>query len=287
MKTQLWLSLVVLAVLATACKPKNYMNSLEELVPNTDSTLVLKMHPRCEIDAKDPNLVHFRMDDVEGWVGMWEIGGRRYTTNSWDSRFQFAGDYAVRVSAYNHHGPTPGITLHFYIEVTDESVCANDDYRYLTGGCDAPEGKTWMLANQTGYYGLIDINTWAIEYLSDYWWAAERGSHQGVYDDELTFFLNANCTYQHKTNGTSGIDSNPFDCPDYATTWELIPAEQNADGFPHLFLSGDGFLPPIPSECQGQHEYVVLTLNDTVLLTKIFKSGSNQAWVHKFVPKND
>ena len=106
-----------------------------------------------------------------------------------------------------------------------------------------------------------------------------------MYDDELTFVLDADMTYRHVTNGQSGIDSNPFDRADYTAAWELVPENASQDGRLHLVISGDGFLPPIPSECQGQNDYTVLVLNDTVLMTKIYKQGSNQAWVHKFVPK--
>lgn len=277
--------LSALAVLMAGCKPKSYMNDLPDLVPNTDASVVQALNPRALVDSEDPNMVHLIMDEVDGWVGMWQVGNKRYTKACVDHRFEFAGDYTVQASAYNKNGVTPSVEVHFTVEQTDEAVCVNANYNALTGGCDALDGKTWILSDQTGYYGLIDINTWLIEYNSDYWWAAERGSHQGVYDDELTFVLDADMTYRHITNGQSGIDSNPFDCADYTAAWELVPENESRDGRLHLVLSGDGFLPPIPSECQGQHDYTVLVLNDTVLMTKIYKSGSNQAWVHKFVPK--
>lgn len=273
-----------LLILLSACKPKSYMGDLPELQPNTDTAAVLAMNPRAELDAKDPNMVHLVMDEQDGWVPVWTVGTKRYTQQRVDRRFEFAGDYTVTASAYNKNGMAPEVAVHFSIAVMDESVCANEQYTALTGGCEAENGKTWMLAESTGYYGLIDINTWLIEYLTDYWWAAERGSHNGVYDDRLTFVLNADKTFIHTTNGTSGVDSNetPFD--NYTESWELQPPAESRDGRYHLILTGDGFLPPIPSECQGQHDYTVLVLNDTVLMTKIYKDGSNQAWVHKFVP---
>ena len=287
MKTRYFLPVIcgLLSIIYVGCKPKNYMGSLPELTPNADSAAVLAMHPRAVVDDKDPNMVHLMMDETDGWVGMWQVGNKRYTKFCVDRRFEFAGDYTVKAYAYNKNGVTPMVDVRFTIDVMDEAVCENLNYRALTGGCDSEEGKTWMLADETGYYGLIDIKTWVIEYNSDYWWAAERGSHKEVYDDELTFVLDANMTYRHKTNGKSGLDSNGFDCPDYEATWELVTEADSQDGRMHLVLSGDGFLPPIPSECQGQHDYTILVLNDTVLMTKIYKAGSNQAWVHKFVPK--
>ena len=287
MKTVFHPALIIFSILFAfvACKPKDYMKDLETVVPNTDSSVVANLHPRVEIDAENPNLVHFIMDETDGYVGVWFIGGRRYPQSRLDRYYEFAGDYTVQAFAYNHFGTTPSVNVHFSVLENDPSVCTNLNYKYLTGGCDYPDGKTWMLANETGYYGLIDINTWSIEYLSDYWWAAERGSHNGVYDDELTFVLNADKTYRHKTNGDSGKDSEAFPIDDYTANWELTSASESADGRMHISLMGDAFFPPIPSECEGQHEYTILTLNDTVMIAKIYKSGSNQAWVYKFTPK--
>lgn len=279
------IGVVTLALSATGCKPKSYMGDIPELTPNTDSTVVLNLHPRAIIDSVDPNMVHLIMDDVEGWVGLWTIGNKRYAQNRVDRRFEFAGDYHVTASAYNKNGVAPGVTVSFTIDEMDESVCINTDYRSLTGGCDAPDGKTWVLSQEKGYYGLIDIKTWVLEYLTDYWWAADPGSHPEVFDDEITFILDANMTYRHVTHGKSAIDSDPREIADYEASWELVPQTESADGRMHLVLSGEGFLPPFPSECLGQHDYTILLLNDSVLLTKIYKPGSNQAWVNKLVPK--
>lgn len=281
---QFCIAFLSLSLFLAACKPKSYMDDLPVLEPNTDVAVVATMNPRAVVDDNDPNMVHLVMDEQDGWVPVWTIGTKRYTQQRVDRRFEFAGDYTVTASAYNKNGMAPSLDVHFTVQVMDESVCSNPRYAALTGGCDAENGKTWMLAETTGYYGLIDINTWLIEYLTDYWWAAERGSHNGVYDDRLTFVLNADKSFIHTTNGTSGIDSNERPFGDYTEAWDLVTPQDSRDGRWHLVLSGDAFLPPIPSECQGQHDYTILILNDSVLMTKIYKDGSNQAWVHKFVP---
>ena len=159
--------LSVLAVIMAGCKPKSYMDDLPDLVPNTDAGVVEALNPRAVVDDKDPNLVHLIMDEKVGWVGMWQVGNKRYTQSRVDRRFEFAGDYTVKASAYNKNGVAPMVDVHFTIEQMDEAVCVNANYKALTGGCDAPDGKTWILSDQTGYYGLIDINTWLIEYNSD------------------------------------------------------------------------------------------------------------------------
>ena len=281
-KSVLYVLLMLLVLVG--CKPQNYMDDLPQLEANTSADVVAAMNPRAVVDTEDPNMVHFIMDASEGWVAVWSIGTKRYTQSCVDRRFEFAGNYTIEAAAYNKNGMAPGIEVQFTIETMDETVCANELYTALTGGCDAENGKTWMLAEETGYYGLIDIKTWLIEYQTDYWWAAERGSHNGVYDDRITFVLNADKTYNHTTNGTSGLDSNEFECADYSESWEIVTPMDSKDGRYHLLLTGDGFLPPIPSECQGQHDFTILTLNDSVLMTKIYKEGSDQAWVHKFVP---
>ena len=144
------IGVVTLALSATGCKPKSYMGDIPELTPNTDSTVVLNLHPRAIIDSVDPNMVHLIMDDVEGWVGLWTIGNKRYAQNRVDRRFEFAGDYNVTASAYNKNGVAPGVTVSFTIDEMDESVCINTDYRSLTGGCDAPDGKTWVPSQEKG-----------------------------------------------------------------------------------------------------------------------------------------
>ncbi len=273
------------AILIVACKPGNYVDDIPEFTPNNDSSIVLSLNPRAIVDSVDPNMVHLIMDDKEGWVGVWTIGTKRFAQNKLDRRFEFAGDYVVQAAAYNKYGLTPSVTVMFSIESMDEAICTNPNYAALTGGCDMPEGKTWVLSQEKGYYGLIDVNTWVLEYMTDYWWPADPGSHPEVFDDEITFVLDANRTFKHKTNGKSALDSAPYDIADYESTWELQDPSQSKDGRMHLTLSGDAVLPPFPSECQGQHDYTILVLNDTVMLTKIYKSGSNQAWVNKFVPK--
>lgn len=283
MKTKYIILLVI--TLLVACKPSNYLDQLPDYQPNTDPNVVLNLNPRAIVDEQDPNLVHLIMDDADGWVGLWTIGSKRYAQNHLDRRFEFAGDYTVQAAAYNKYGVAPSIDVTFTVEVMDESVCVNSDYNALTGGCEAEDGKTWVLIKETGYYGLIDVNTWVLEYLSDYWWPAEPGSHPEVFDDEITFVLDANMTYRHITNGKSAFDSEPREIADYEASWEIQTEQDSQDGRKHLILSGDAFLPPFPSECAGQHDYTILVLNDSVLLTKIYKPGSNQAWVNKFVPK--
>ena len=110
-------------------------------------------------------------------------------------------------------------------------------------------------------------------------------SGNGKYRYKETVLQDADKTYRHKTNGDSGKDSEAFPIDDYIANWELTPASESADGRMHISLTGDAFFPPIPSECEGQHDYTILTLNDTVMIAKIYKSGSNQAWVYKFTPK--
>ena len=104
------------------CKPKSYMDDLPDLVPNTDAGVVEALNPRAVVDDKDPNLVHLIMDEKDGWVGMWQVGNKRYTQSRVDRRFEFAGDYTVKASAYNKNGVAPMVDVHFTIEQMDEEA---------------------------------------------------------------------------------------------------------------------------------------------------------------------
>lgn len=101
------LNICVCILLLVACKPKSYMGDLPELTPNTDTQAVLALNPRAVVDTEDPNLVHLLMDEKDGWVGMWQVGNKRYTQFCVDRRFEFAGEYTVKASAYNKNGVAP------------------------------------------------------------------------------------------------------------------------------------------------------------------------------------
>jgi len=265
---------IMMAAIA-GCRPKNY--ELPELIQHTDASAVNQLHPRVATSDTNPNLMVFTMDEVEGMVGVWFIGGKRYAQPVVTRYYDFAGDYTAQAFAYDHNGTYPSVSISFNVKENDPYVCSNPVYMALTGGCECPDGKKWMLAEETGYYGLGDIKSFEPD-----WWAAERGSHNGVYDDRITFVLNADKTYRHQTNGTSGLDSQEIPYADYSSSWNYYT---DTKGLGHIELIGTGFFPPQPSETQGVMDYTVCELNDSTLRLKVYASSSaTQAWFYKFVP---
>lgn len=276
MKTN-WIIALFVLVAVSACKPKDF--SLSDLTPNTDSTVVNKLNPRVVPSDTNPNMMIFTMDEVKNLVGVWLIGGKRFAQPVVSRYYDFAGQYTVQAFAYDHNGTYPPLSISFTVEENDPGVCSNPVYMALTGGCEMPEGKTWMLSEETGYYGLGDIKSFEPD-----WWAAERGSHNGVYDDRITFVLDANKTYRHVTNGTSGLDSQEIPYEDYTSSWNYYT---DATGRGHIELIGTGFFPPQPSETQGVMDYTICELTESHLRLKVFAQGATQAWFYHFVPAED
>ncbi|MCD7973785.1 MAG: hypothetical protein LUG18_14195 [Candidatus Azobacteroides sp.] len=262
-----------------ACNPQE--DKLETFVPNTDSEVVRSLNPRAIPDADDPNSVTFTMDDVNGLVGVWEINGTLYPRNQVVRYYDFPGEYEVKAFAYNRNGVFPALTIPVEITTTSPYVCVNTDYLYLSGGCDAPEEKTWILdSSSKGYYGLGEYGA-----NEPNWWEADPGSHNGVYDDEITFVLDQYKTYIHETHGTSGLDSEEVDFPAYTATWDLY----TEDDITYIQLSGQGFFPPRSSDSQGNSKYVLLELTEDILRVKIQvgNEAEGQAWFYRFVPKTN
>ena len=276
MKNAIFFTIMTVATLLLAsCKPGNY--DIPAYHTHTDAQAVLDLNPRAIPDSDNPNRITFTMDERPGLVGVWFISGKRYAQPTVSRYYDFAGEYVVKAFAYDHDGVYPMVDVVFSVAENDPGVCDNSNYNMLTGGCEMPEGKTWVLADETGYYGLGDIKSFEPD-----WWAAERGSHNGVYDDEITFMLNSDKTYRHITHGTSGVDSEEIEVADYEASWELY---EDGTGKLHIALTGEGFFPPQPSETEGIQDYTVCELTEEVLRLKVYASGSNQAWFYKFVPK--
>jgi len=274
MKANKYIFIGIVIIALIGCRPKNY--ELPDIVQHTDSTVVLRLHPRVLPSDTNPNMMVFTIDEVEGMVGVWLIGGKRFTQPIVTRYYDFAGTYMVQVFAYDHDGTYPATSISFEVEENDPNVCSNVVYNALTGGCECPDGKTWMLAEETGYYGLGDIKS-----MEPDWWAAERGSHNGVYDDRITFVLNADKTFRHQTNGTSGLDSEEVPCEDYSSAWNYYTDNK---GLGHIELIGSGFFPPQPSETQGVMDYTICELNDSILRLKVYAASATQAWFYTFVP---
>jgi len=270
-----YLSMIMLVIGFCSCDPQE--DSLDSMSSDLGTDMVERLNPTANIDPANSNNVIFTMDDVDGLVGVWNIGGTIYPKNVVSRLYDWKGTYEVEAYAYNKYGTCPPIKVQFEVPTTNPELCDNQDYYNLTGGCDALNGKTWILDSQNrGYYGLGSTTSSEPD-----WWPADPGSHNGVYDDEITFVLNEQMEFKHETHGTSGIDSEEVAWPAYTASWYITLDSET--GFKYIELTGEGFFPPRSGDSVGKHTYKLIQLTEDVLVVAMVLEW--QAWFYRFVPK--
>lgn len=286
MKKTIIVLLAIAVCLFTSCDPSE--EKLNALVPNTGTDLIEKLNPKVTIDPASPRVVNFSMDEANGVVGVWKVVKESHVKFGFSRTFKFQGDYEAVVFAYDKNGPCEPVMIPFTVTESDPEICDSIPLTYLTGGCGFGK-KTWVLDSKNqGYYGLGGFAD-----TEPVWWPADPGSHNGVYDDELTFFLDEESTFYHETNGTSGQDSEEIDFPAYEATWKLL-YEYDSEGnlTRYIQLTGNGFFPPRSTDTKNMsnnQKYELLELTENVLRVKIIvvpdEGDISQAWFYRFVPK--
>ncbi|MDR0541760.1 MAG: hypothetical protein LBH19_06060 [Dysgonamonadaceae bacterium] len=144
-------------------------------------------------DAKDPNLIHFELltPNSQALFECPEVGIKA-SGIGFSQKILWAGNYTLQVTAYNKAGVTAEkVSVPFNVATTDPSVCSDETFRLLTGGCGTETGKTWRLRTDiNGAIGCGDQNA-----DNNNWWAppaSELGSFApALFDDDITFFLNS------------------------------------------------------------------------------------------------
>jgi hypothetical protein len=145
-------------------------------------------------DAKDPNLIHFTLltPNSQALFECQEVGIKA-SGMGFSQKILWAGNYTLQVTAYNKAGvTTEKVNIPFNVATTDPSVCSDETFSLLTGGCDASEtGKKWRLRTDiNGAIGCGDQNA-----NNNNWWAppvSELGDFApALFDDDITFFLNS------------------------------------------------------------------------------------------------
>lgn len=180
-----WL-LVVCFIGLAACDPQEDKNQgLPSLV--TKENIKVTITPGTE----NPNLLHFQLATPECVANFNcpELGISKHGITEFTQKVIWPGTYTLLVQVYNAGGLTPDVVeVPFTVDTTDPTVCADETFKNLTGGCDASEGKTWRINNAvSGHIGCgPEAGTW-----NEWWNPGANSLDQALYDDNLTFFLNA------------------------------------------------------------------------------------------------
>jgi hypothetical protein len=202
-------------------------------------------------DAADPNLLHFALltPNTQALFECPEVGIKT-SGIGFSQKVLWAGSYTLQVTAYNKAGvTTEKVSIPFTVAATDPSVCSDETFRLLTGGCDAGDnGKTWRLRTDiNGAIGCGDQNA-----DNNNWWAppmAELGDFApALFDDDLTFYLNSSQSVVLNNHGNSFMNAGvgakfpEGGSGDYVTTHYTVKSSagwsiSERDGFKWLKLT--------------------------------------------------
>lgn len=187
------------AVAMTACKPQEDSDKgLPEVIAAEDIRVEIKEEP------SDPNLFHFKLLTPK-CIGVFKAPqiGINKTSSEFTQRVLWEGTYDITVNVMNPGGMSDTATFAFTVSQTDPTVCENETFSLLTGGCDAEGGKVWRIdGSLSGHIGCGEETA-----TSNNWWAPGPWElDQELYDDDLIFFLNSSQTVMLDNKGASSMN---------------------------------------------------------------------------------
>lgn len=189
--------LALLTVFAmTSCDPQEDNDKgLSKIIAVEDIQVEIKE------DATDPNVFHFKLLTPK-CIGVFKSAqaGINKTSSEFTQRVLWEGTYDITVNAMNPGGMSEAKTFSFTVTQTDPTVCENEIFKLLTGGCDAEGGKTWRIDGSVAGH----VGCGAEDAESNNWWnPAPWEFDPALYDDDLIFFLNASQTIMLDNKGAS------------------------------------------------------------------------------------
>jgi hypothetical protein len=186
----------LMALAMTACEPKEDSDKgLPAVVAAENIKVEIKEDPA------DPNLFHFKLLTPK-CVGVFKAPqvGINKTGSEFTQRVLWAGTYNLTVNVMNPGGMSDTANFTFTVSQTDPTVCENEIFSLLTGGCNAEGGKVWRIDGSVAGHIGCGGETEA----SNNWWApAPFELDPALYDDDLIFFLNSSQTIILDNKGAS------------------------------------------------------------------------------------
>lgn len=245
-----------------------------------------------------PNYVDFS-NNSSAFLKKWDFGnGSTAEGDNVTAYYPFKGDYTVTLTVYTSGGST-STSETVTIDQTDPEICNVEILQLLTGGCDVPEGKTWVIdAGRAGHFG-VGPATAAVggpTYTPD-WYTAGPNEKEGggMYDDEFTFFLNQS-KFVQETNGNvylngaqasnfAGATEAPvgdFTAPYTAPDNLNYSISQDGDGNQFINITNGGFI----GYATGVSQYQILSITEDEMFIR-FRDAANAdlAWYHRLIRK--
>lgn len=234
--------------------------------------------------AEEANKFLFTNNNENAFMKQWEFStGETREGDEVTLYVPFAGEYTVKLTIFSAGGSADYEST-FTVDQTDPAICNQELLALLTGGCEMPEGKTWVIDSASaGHFGLGPP-----EATSPIWYAAGALEKQGggMYDDRYTFFLN-NYQYEMETNGDVYI--NGGQAPDFPGAFESEVGDFTAP-FPkpeitNFVLDDEGDIPTLTITGQsfigyftGVRTYEVLELTENTMTLKYLDNANAFSW---------
>lgn len=282
LKKLLW---IILPVLMLGCTQETF--ELSEAPPEeTDAVFT------SQVSTQGENYITFTTES-SGFINKWDFGnGTEAEGTEVTAYFPFAGSYDVTLTVFNGGGSVSTMQT-VDIDSTDPEICNVEILQLLTGGCDATEGKTWVMdAERAGHFGLGPPTNFFPEF-----YAAGPNEQDGfgLYDDEFTFILD-NSVFIQETNGdvfvrreqagdfpgavenAAGDFVAPYTAPE-GLTYSLSTNEAGDD---FINVSSPGFI----GFFTGSRSYQILELNENELYVRYLDLGNTGlVWYQRFIRK--
>ncbi len=244
------------------------------------------------VSAQGPNYISFSNTNPDAFLKVWEFGnGTTSKADSPTAYYPFAGEYTVTLTIYTKGGSASSVQM-VTVTQTDPEICNVERLKMLTGGCNAANGKTWVIdKDRKGHFGVGPVTeTFPIWYEA----GANEKAGGGMYDDEYTFFL-AESKFVQKTNGDIFINTaqaanfpgaspsvGDFIAPFTASDNINYALSEDADGNLFISFSNGGFI----GYYTGVTTFQVISLTNDEMFIK-FKDAANGdlAWFHRLIRK--
>lgn len=273
-------SIIIMALLLLGCQEEYELSQN----PPTQEDVSIEV-------SEDPAKINTFIfeNNSDAFLKIWEFSTGQTAKGSQVSLYvPFQGQYSVKLTVYNAGGSF-SYEQDFAVEETDEGICNNEILTLLTGGCDAPQGKTWVVDSASAaHFGLGPSSA-----NGPIWYAAGKleKSGGGLYDDKYTFFLN-NYKFQMQANGEvylnggqqsvfPGSYASPvgdFTAP-FQDPQNLSYVVEEGSGNPVLTISTGGFM----GYFTGVRTYEILELTNDVLYVKYLDNVNDFSWYMRFI----
>ncbi|GAB3337088.1 hypothetical protein GCM10027429_21160 [Marivirga atlantica] len=283
MKKLYYLFFAILTIGFTACQEEF---TLDEAPAPTEASF------ESSTSSKGENYIVFS-NNSDGFIKKWDFGnGASAEGDEVEGYFPFAGDYEVTLTVYSAGGSVSS-SESVTIESTDPTICDVEFLELLTGGCDQPEGKTWVIdAARAGHFGVGPPNSYTPDYYAA---AANEKAGGGLYNDEYTFILNQ---YQFEQNTNGDVYLNAAQESNFPGAFEPEVGDRKApyvapeninfsfedgeDGYINLNFTNNGFI----GYNTGVNQYQILSISENEMFIRFSDASTpDLKWYHRLIRK--